>query len=572
MAPVAYDVEGALLAGQEALGAGDWSTARAAFEEVLEQGEVAEALIGLGDALWWLGDTEPSLRSTERAFAVFMRNEDPGSAAFAAIGLYFVYRVSLGNVAASRGWLARAASLVDTFGMEPLEGWVVLIRAHDAGDPRTSEGWAREALDLARRTGDPDLHLCALSQLGAALVGQGRVSEGVVMLDEAMAASLAGECARLDTVVYTSCSMITACSQVAEIERAAQWIRAADDFTRRYGCPHLFTVCRTEYGGLLFARGQWAEAEQELLAALKIGASAERAVYGEALARLAELRVAQGRVEEAARLVVGFEDDAAMGAVTAALHLAGGRPGAAATVLRRHLRIVDQELEDARLVAEYGIGAPFIMEHARLRELLVEAEVARSDLAAAEREAARLAELAAGIGWEVVVARADRARGRLEAARGEGEAAAACFDRAVAAFARLSMPLEAGRARLLLAAVLAGADRESAVVEARAALAAFERLSAAHDADQAAALLRGLGERAARAGPRGAGALTRRETEVLRLLGQGLSNRQIADRLYLTVKTVEHHVRGVFVKLDLANRAEAAAYAVRHLERGSTPN
>src|SRR5918912_1589424 len=117
----------------------------------------------------------------------------------------------------------------------------------------------------------------------------GGVREGVALLDEAMAAALGGE-GQPNTVVYTSCNMITSCSQVAEVERAVQWIRAADDFTRRYGCPHLYTLCRAYYGKLLFSTGRWDEAERELRAALTIGRNAEPAVSGEALASLAQLR------------------------------------------------------------------------------------------------------------------------------------------------------------------------------------------------------------------------------------------------------------------------------------------
>ena len=88
------------------------------------------------------------------------------------------YGGNLGDFPAARGWGARAGRLVEEFELAPLEGWVLLGRAAGAssgGDPRVGEGFARQALEIARRVGDTDLELCALSQLGGALARLGRM-------------------------------------------------------------------------------------------------------------------------------------------------------------------------------------------------------------------------------------------------------------------------------------------------------------------------------------------------------------------------------------------------------------
>jgi DNA-binding NarL/FixJ family response regulator len=123
--------------------------------------------------------------------------------------------------------------------------------------------------------------------------------------------------------------------------------------------------------------------------------------------------------------------------------------------------------------------------------------------------------------------------------------------------------MEAARARLELAAAVMGDHPDVARSEARAALATFERLPAPRQVDAAAAMLRSLGVRASPA-KRADGVLTRREAEVLELVGRGLSNPAIGDRLYISRKTVEHHVGNILAKLGLRSRAEAAAYAARN--------
>jgi DNA-binding NarL/FixJ family response regulator len=550
------DIETLLEKAQEAIKAGEWSTANEGFETALKQEESPAALLGLGIARWWLRDTEGALRFWKRSYATARTLRDPEHAFFSSFYLCLGYSMSLGNDAASHGWLGRLASVVDEFELAPMRGWVLLCRAclsTDGGHPKAAEDYAREARELAREFEDADLALCAMSEHGAALVEMGRVDEGVALLDEAMAGALAGEAGDLDTVVLIGCRTITSCSRAADLKRAVQWVRAADEFNRRYGSTHLYTTCRTHYGALLLATGKWDQAEQELKAALEIGQAAEPALHAEALAKLAELRLAQGRLDEAARLLAGYEHHPPAAYPVAAMHLARGEPVVASSLLRRCLRDLDEEC----------------LEAAALIELVADAQIAQGAVQQAVARAEQLVGLGAKQGCELIAARGDRALGRALAALEDHEGAIPHLESALAAFGRLEMTLDASRTRLLLARGLVESEREAAIAEARASLARFEELGAAIDADEAAAFLRSLGVKAARSGPKGIGVLTKRELEILGLLGEGLSNPDIAARLFLSRKTVEHHVASVLSKLDLKGRGEAAAYAVRHLERDS---
>jgi DNA-binding NarL/FixJ family response regulator len=194
-----------------------------------------------------------------------------------------------------------------------------------------------------------------------------------------------------------------------------------------------------------------------------------------------------------------------------------------------------------------------------LLSLLVEVCLAEDALADASEAAERLAEVADRHPSAYLEACAALARGRVYLASGSGDPKA-CLREALSAFSLAQMPMELARARLELAKVLANEQPEIAVAEAKAALDAFELQQAARDADVAAALLRSLGA-AGRSAPKRRAPLTKRESEVLDLLAHGLSNPEIANRLFISTKTAEHHVGHILAKLGLRNRAEAAARA-----------
>jgi len=547
--------------GTAALEAGRWEEARAAFAAALAERETPEALDGMGVALWWLGDTRASIAHTERAYAGFRRASDAVAAAMAAMSLCVTWISNFDNHAAAGGWLARAERVLGDLDPNPLQGWLWLLRGYLEPDTGQARELQQRVLELARATGDPDLELCAIGDLGLTLVTQGRAAEGLTLIDEAMAGTLGGEHRRLLTVVVASCDMLIACDLAGDLRRAAQWCQVADQFIDRYGCPFLYARCRTLYGGVLMAKGRWEEAEAELQAAIRMAEGPGPASHAEALARLADLRLRQGRLEEAEALLPERGGGRAAARTAARLRLARGEPSVAAGLLERSLGDDGQP----------GIHGERHLRAAAALETLVAAQLALGDPGAAAAAAARLAELAEAEvdsqGSGQVAALAAQAGARVAAAAGRPGEARRLLERAMGLFADDDLPYETALARVELARALAGANPELAVAEARTALGAFEQLGAKGEADAADALLRSLGA-PGRTGPKRVGVLTRREQEVLRLVSLGLSNPEIAQRLFISRKTAAHHVSSVLAKLGVRNRAGAIAYATRHRDPG----
>jgi DNA-binding CsgD family transcriptional regulator len=527
------------------MAAGDWCGAREAFSAVLEVADVPEALFGLASALFWLGDIAGTIASCEKAYASFRRRGDPMFAAGAALSLVGYNKGYLGNTAAARGWLSRAARIIE--GEVPeLRGELLGATAYVTDDPVESEALARQAVEIGRANGNSGLELMAMHAVGQALVQQGRTEEGMSLLDEAMAGVIGGEGGDPMTVAQMSCMTMVVCGSCLDLERATQWVQSLERFIDRYGCPFLYAECRTYYGRVLFENGDWSAAEALLTDAISMSRDVFPAPHAFASGTLAELRLAQGRVEDAVRVLRGVEGRAEAVAAVASLHLARGEPSVAAAVLRRRLAATSAGRLDAAAVIE----------------LLGEAEIALLDSDAAIARGRALVALGAVNDCHLIVAHGERLLGHALAST---DAPAACthLETALAAFIRAGIPYRTAQTRLLLARVLRREDTAVAGAEARAALSVFEDLGAGRDADAAAALLRDLGVKAARTGPRNVGRLTKREQEVLALLGEGLSNPEIAERLFLSRKTVEHHVARILSKLGLRGRAAAAALAAR---------
>jgi ATP/maltotriose-dependent transcriptional regulator MalT len=533
------------------LQAGRWDEARAAFEEILRTEPSPEALDGLASALEWLGDIRGSIAHYQRAYRAYRERGDSSGAAWTALSLCVSYKCFLGNEAAASGWLGRAETAANEVDPTTIQGWLWSLRGYLAidHDLHLARDLMERAITYAVASGDPDLELIARGDLGIVRIKSGEVDEGLNLIDEAMAGVSAGEHTRHDTLVFVCCIMLTACGLVSDFERASQWSRVAEDFLDAHSCPFLYAECRAIHGNILIAKGRWLEAEQQLQSAIELTDGAYPVVHTPAVAYLADLKLRRGLIEEAESLLAGIEQELAAALPLAAIKLVRGQPSLAQALLERALR---SDPEDS-------------IVSTRALEMLVDVHLLIGDRQAASTVLSRLQSLACQKTWLEASARASMAAGRFALAEHEEMAALGHFEQAMDRFSRLGLPWESARARLAGAEAMKAQNTQLATVEAQGALAAFEGLGATVDAAAAAALLRTLGIRT-RPGPKGVGLLTEREREVLRLLGRGLSNPEIADRLVISRKTAAHHVSSVLAKLDLRNRSEAATYALRAQE------
>lgn len=519
----------------------EWEAAHDAFAAALEQepGD-PDALDGLGQSLWWVGEREEAIERRREAYAGFRRAGDARRAGGLAAYLAGEARID-GQSAAAAGWLSRAKRLLADAPPCSELGWLAIEEAKRAAEPGEAERHASDALSLAQDLRDADVECMALAQLGRAAVRQGRVEEGMGLLDEAMTVALGGESSDPLACGDACCTTLVVCDQLADVDRAAQWCEAVVDFSERERYLPVQSWCRSIYGAVLVRAGDWERAEDVLKEALRKRADRQRG-GGRALplAVLADLRLRQGRFDEAERLLDGLDDPVAL-APLVQLRLEQGDVAFASALLER---------------------LPQTEELLSLRALVA---LAAGDLDEAAATTERLKEAARRLAREDLTASAGLLAGQVASARGDAGTAARELEAALGRFQALRFPLEEARARLALARLQVSDGSPLALASARAARDAFERLGARRDADRAGALLRDLGAAGRSSATRSTDRdeLTPREREVLSLIAAGLSNAEIAERLVIAPKTAEHHVGRVLGKLGVRSRAEAAAHAVR---------
>ncbi len=523
-----------LIPARRAHGAHDWATAAAHFDAVGVERLTADDLAAYADALWWLGRAEDNLRVEAAAYEAFLADSRPAEAGWAAM-LLGVFYMGRGDVPQAMGWIGRAGRLLEGVPECPAHGLLIQVTEVEpslqAGQPTAAVDAARRMRTLGVRIDEPGLVLLGLNCEGRALIKAGQVVDGLALLDEAMVAALDRSLGPF-TAGSLYCHTIAACHEVADLRRMTRWTDLTDDWLSTLPAVGVFGgLCAVHRAQLHILHGAWEEAERSALRvvtnldAMRVDYAAEAwYVVGEARRLLGDRTAAQAYDEAHAR---GRDPQPGR----ALLQLQGGDAAEAATSIRTAVTAVgDDPLRRAPLCAA-----------------AVEIAVAAGRLEDARDAASELAETTATYATSGLAAMAATARGAVLLAEDGAEEALPLLRDAYRRWHELGAAYDAaGTCALLAQAYRSLGDVTSAEAEAAQAEATYVRLGA---------------HRPAPTPPDG---LSRRECEVLALVADGRSNREIGEMLFISDRTVARHLTNIFHKIGVTSRTQAVRYAIDH--------
>ncbi|WP_328875353.1 LuxR C-terminal-related transcriptional regulator [Streptomyces sp. NBC_00287] len=504
------------------------------------------------DAAWWTSRIDESIVQRMRAYSGYVAAGAARRAGLMAWLLFYEHQLA-GRTAVAAGWLRRARQQLHG---EPecveqcYLAWVDAEAAQERGAFDEAMAAAQRMAGIARRCGSPDLLAMSVQAQAGVLVAQGRVGDGLDLLDDAMCSAMAGELSSFFTG-WVYCLGLQQSMACVDLERAAEWTDAAMRWCAAMPAENNYRgLCRVHRVEVLELRGSWPEALAEAERTCEELLPYERRMAAEAVYLVGQIQRRRGELAAAEQSYdrtheLGRDPQPGL----ALLRLAQGKADASATALRLAVANGAEAggLERCRLLAAQ-------VEVCLALGRTDEARTAAEGLQALARDWQRRC----GSETTLLHASAAAASGAVAFAADDLDRALPLLRRALALWLELRVPYEAAQVRMTLAAAdRAAGDDEGARMELRAAEQAFRQLGAVPDARRAAALLADVRRRSP-------GGLTEREIQVLRLVAAGRTNRAVAAELVISEHTVARHLNNIFAKLDVSSRAAATAYAYKH--------
>lgn len=457
-----------LLRARAACERGDWLSAIQEFPKMETDHQLQAAdFEQWAHAALYVGQPNNAIYPLERAVAMHSQNADRVGAARVALTLTNVHLEGRA-LPIAQGWHRRAgAFLADELHETREHGLHLWLSARIAlfeGNLAQGLEFAKRAEALARRVDDPDVEALGLTYRGHLELAKGEIKEGLVHLDEAGAATLAGTVSPwVSGIVF--CSIIWAYLDLGDVSRAGQW---TDQFTRwvkrnnGFGAPGL---CRLHRGEVLCIQGDLQAAESEIHRARELLAESARYAEGDAYRVLGEIRMLRGDCNGA--------DEAFRKAHELGWHPLPGRA---------LLQAENGQLAAAIKSLQRGLESPTWADGQRRGILLahlasIAARAGRLSLASEtlselEHSTGRRATAGCEALFNQAAAEVAFAKKRIEEAVGK-------LRQAITVWQESGSRINAAHARLRLAEILAsGGDVEDAELELSSAEKAFEKMAA----------------------------------------------------------------------------------------------
>ena len=518
----------------------DWAVALELTDTVDAADDASRAEVAdlRAEAAWWLGRVEDCIVAREEAYRTFLELGRTRDAGQCAVWLWEHHAISA-RPAIAGAWLRRARNALEG-DTQCVEYGALLLREAETADAEQRHtdalDLATDVVELARTLGSANLEAEALQTKGRVLIATGQMNEGMRHLDEAMLFAVEGRLGPYSTgKVY--CSLISACEDVGDLERAAEWTEATLQWAERHPFAIFPGICRVHRAVILKQRGDLAEAERQASIALDELRRSHVGNAASACVEIGDIRRRLGDLEGAAAAFARAQD------------LCGGQCAEVAL-----LRLAEGRVDLARGAIATCLATTPTSSLARSRLLPAVTQVAIADgnLVMATAAVAELEELADRFDTPFIRATLESARGRLQLALGDASDARVTLQHALSLWQRLAVPYEVATTWTLLGeAHEQGGDDAGARAAFAAAVEQFDRIGADFS----------LATPGTDARPNG---LTAREVEVLQLVAAGHTNQAIADELFLSIKTVSRHLSNIYTKIGVSSRAAATAFAFEH--------
>lgn len=526
-----------LSAAREAHRRRDWAASYHAFGLAGRYAQLhTDDLDAFAFAAWRLGHVKESIRAAERVFAELTRT-DPVAAAMKANELALGWLIR-GDVNIGQGWMNRARRLLADAEEGPAHGYLAYLDAVVAAvslDLDALTARVHTLREMGGRLDNPAISALGLIAAGIEAILHARTAEGYALIDEGILPLLADQ-VPIEWAGDIYCIVLHHTHKLADLPRMRTWTQSMEQWCGLSGSVPYGGVCDVHRLQVQVATSDQADyraLEDRLGLASRTLEEANAWAAAEGYYQLGEVR----------RLLGDFDGAATAFAQARVLGM-DPQPGEALLACRRG------DIAGAWTAIRLALAGNDRLARVRLLRAAVEIALGRDDLDEAELYSRELQEDAESFETPGYLAWAAHARGAVAVRRGQFDAGLQSLQAALREYRIQQSRYETAEVYEWMALARRGLGQSAA---------------AAADAATADTIYAELGvEPAGICGSPAPGGLTRREVEVLCGIAGGATNRELAQRLCLSDKTVGRHLANIYAKLGVSNRTAAVSWARDH--------